>query len=268
MNDDFPPDWHRSCPWLTVETVGVRRAFRWPAMYLKAQRLHYWLAYWNPTPGATLMVEERRVALTPAILLLVPARAWFQRACTRPFDQWWCHYRIDARPAAPGAQVLPVDTALGDALAAAWAASWRLGSAAPTAIAASHAALALALARVAWQAEIAPPPGDPRLAALVAALAAEDYPVTDNTTLAARVGLHPKAFGRRFQQVLGCAPQTWLRERRLEQAAERLGRGVSVEEAAALGGFTDRFHFSRLFRRLHGVGPGAYRRQACAGGAS
>lgn len=254
-----PADWTISRPWLAVATAGVRRELRWSAPYLRPMRLHFWLAYWNPTPGAAVRAAGRRWTLGPRSLLLIPAGAWFQREQARPCRHWWCHFRVEARPAAAGPWTVPVAGALAEQLQASWDAAWADGPGCPAHAAATHAALAIALGAAAWLP--APAAGaDPKLQPLLIDLARREFPAESNGILAGRLGMHEKSFCRRFHQVVGQAPQAWLRERRLDLAAERLGQGMAVEEAAALGGFTDRFHFSRLFRRHRGLGPGLYRR--------
>lgn len=258
-----PPDLCLVRPWFEPVVVGVRRAYAWERPYLARQRVRYAQAYWNPGPGAAVTVEGERLELDRRALVLIPAGAWFQRENLAPFDHWWAHLRLRARPARPGAQQVAVEGELERLLDGLWRRSWAEGVATPAAQAEAHAALALALARIAWA-------GDerggahPHLGELLRDLEAEGWPHLGNDRLAARVGMHPKAFCRLFRQEAGTPPQDWLRARRLELAAELLEQGLSVDEVAAGGGFADRSHFTRLFRQHHGVGPGYYRRLAQA----
>lgn len=254
---DFPPDRLFARPWLDLLTYGVRRGYRWSDPFLRRTRLHHWLAYWNPGDGAGLRVDSVDVPLGPGSLVLVPSGTWLQRHDDRPFDHWWCHLRVAATPVAEGAIVLAAAGQLGGLLARSWRLSWELGPRAAASTASAHAALATALDQVAWREPAVSE--DPRIAGLLDALGREGHPHLANRDLAAKVGMHPTAFCRRFHQVVGLPPQDWLRERRLDTAAERLAQGMPVAEAADLGGFTDRFHFSRLFRRHRGIAPGQYR---------
>ena len=56
---------------------------------------------------------------------------------------------------------------------------------------------------------------------------------------------------------------TTLRRLRLEQARRSLARDpdCTLADAALQAGFADQSHFTRHFRRLFGVTPGAYRRR-------
>lgn len=253
----FPPDRLFASPWLEPMALGVRRAYRWDSRFLGRVRLHHWLAYWNPTPGAAIITDAGPIPLDRDGLVLIPAGTWLQRACDRPFDHWWCHFRLAAEPLRPGGQVIAVDAILGAQLVRAWELAWNAEAQATAGIAAGHAALTTALDRVAWLE--AAPSADPRVAALLGALERDGLPHLDNHALAARLDMHPTAFCRRFHQIVGAPPQDWLRERRLAAAAKRLAEGLSVEEVSELGGFADRFHFGRLFRRYSGISPGRYR---------
>lgn len=79
---------------------------------------------------------------------------------------------------------------------------------------------------------------------------------------AARVlGLHPVQFVRTFRRFAHCTPGEYLRRARVEQAAALLrDTALPLSEIALRAGFADQSHFSRVFRRLLGVPPGAYRR--------
>jgi AraC-like DNA-binding protein len=254
-----PPDFRLLRPWCEPIVFGVRRDYVWGPAHLARLRTHFWHAYWNPTPGAAVMAESGRIALGPGRLLLIPAGAWFQRENLRPFDHWWAHVRVASRPESSAPMLIPVVGELAALLTRSWQLAWQCGPAAVVSQAVGHAVLALALAQVSWQ-DGGAETDDPRLASLVRWLQDGDYPRLSNSALADRVGMHPKAFCRSFHLALGEAPQDWLRARRLDLAAERLGQGLSVEAVAELGGFADRFHFGRLFRRHRGIGPGQYRK--------
>lgn len=226
-------------------------------------RVRYAIAYWNPTPGAAITVADERLFPDRQAILLIPAGTWFQRETLRPFDHWWSHLHVRSEPAKPGAQLVAVDGALEALLESLWQHCWSDGVGSPASVAEAHAVLALALARITW-AGSARVWVDARLGELAHWLEAQQYPHLANDTLAHRLDMHPKAFCRHFRQETGASPQDWLRARRLDLAAERLDQGMTVEEVVEAGGFADRFHFGRLFKRHHGVPPGHYYRLALA----
>lgn len=77
--------------------------------------------------------------------------------------------------------------------------------------------------------------------------------------LAAAVNLSPFHFARVFQRATGMPPHTWLMQQRIAHARALLQQGCLPVQVAAQLGFADQSHLSRQFRKVYGVGPGAYR---------
>lgn len=73
------------------------------------------------------------------------------------------------------------------------------------------------------------------------------------------------AFRHRFRRLMGMAPIEYQLRRRMEQACVLL-RHHSVKETAALLEYSDPFVFSRQFKKLTGVSPRAYRKDASGPG--
>jgi len=86
-----------------------------------------------------------------------------------------------------------------------------------------------------------------------------------NTELAAACCWSEDHFIRRFKECVGESPATYLRNRRIEAAEQRLlFSGDSIEQIAEECGFDNRFYFSRVFTQHTGIAPGAYRKSARA----
>jgi AraC-like DNA-binding protein len=63
-----------------------------------------------------------------------------------------------------------------------------------------------------------------------------------------------------FRRFSGQTPYQYLLRRKLEAAAARLSEpGALVKEVALEAGFSDPFHFSRVFKRVFGVAPSVFR---------
>ncbi len=69
---------------------------------------------------------------------------------------------------------------------------------------------------------------------------------------------------RAFTRATGLTPHAYQMQRRLLLARRLIRQGMALADAAALGGFADQSHMTRLFVRAYGVSP---RRYALAAGA-
>jgi AraC-like DNA-binding protein len=54
-------------------------------------------------------------------------------------------------------------------------------------------------------------------------------------------------------------PHTWLMQQRIAHARALLQQGCLPLQVATQLGFADQSHLSRQFKKVYGVGPGAYR---------
>jgi transcriptional regulator GlxA family with amidase domain len=78
----------------------------------------------------------------------------------------------------------------------------------------------------------------------------------------ARSGLAERTFTRRFAAATGFAPLTYVQRLRVEDAKRRLERTeASVDEISWQVGYEDAAFFRRLFKRVTGLAPGAYRKR-------
>ncbi len=87
-----------------------------------------------------------------------------------------------------------------------------------------------------------------------------DQPVT-LASLARRLHVSRSHLSREFQRHFGVAPIHYLLRLRLQHAAHLLReQNFNVTEVARAVGYEDVFHFSKLFKKHHGLSPRAFRR--------
>ena len=79
--------------------------------------------------------------------------------------------------------------------------------------------------------------------------------------LSRRACLSATTFKEAFRQLYGLPVHTWLRQRRMERAAELLNTsGLNLEGVAKAVGYSSVSQFAAAFRRQYGVTPGTYRK--------
>jgi len=87
---------------------------------------------------------------------------------------------------------------------------------------------------------------------------AGDLPIA---AMAKRCGLGERAFRAGFGAAFGMAPKHFHDRLRMLQAADQLRHTrMPIADIASGLGYGDRFSFSRVFRRVHGLPPATYRR--------
>ncbi len=77
-----------------------------------------------------------------------------------------------------------------------------------------------------------------------------------------RSGIPERSFKRRFTQASGYSPIAYIQQLRVQDAKRRLERTQeAIDEISWKVGYEDPAFFRRLFKRLTGITPGAYRRK-------
>ena len=86
------------------------------------------------------------------------------------------------------------------------------------------------------------------------------------TDLADLVQLSPSHFFRAFRKTFGESPVTYIMKRRIRRAQQlMLTSRLRLSQVALECGMADQAHFSRVFRRIVGTNPDAWRRQFLVG---
>lgn len=80
--------------------------------------------------------------------------------------------------------------------------------------------------------------------------------------LAGEAGLSETYFSHAFKAAVGVSPHRWVMQERVRRAQALLREGDEpVSWVAAQCGFADQAHFSRVFRSITGLSPGAWKRE-------
>ncbi len=84
----------------------------------------------------------------------------------------------------------------------------------------------------------------------------------DNTSLSAVSGMATNAFNRLFKDEIGLSPQRYVKKKRIDKACVLLHHSsLSINDIATQTGFSDRYHFSRIFKEVTDFSPAKYKRR-------
>ena len=252
----------------------------------------FWRLYFNRDAGAAIADDRRRWAMPAYRAVLVPAWGDFHGSCTAPVRHFYIHFETPGlsaewiRRTCREPLIIPDDAllrAMLDELALEAVpvypsspgrdGQWhvpdrpRLQSSARWLLRVQAAAawsMARALDQISPEAVAELTNGSPD-SDLEPALSIIDAHLSEPLTiarLAKRCSLSPDHFAKRFTRATGRTPMRFIQERRITLAADRLIHGESpIEDIAKVCGFSNRFHFSRIFARAIGTPPAQYRRQ-------
>jgi AraC-like DNA-binding protein len=114
-----------------------------------------------------------------------------------------------------------------------------------------------------------PPPPDPRLATVAAALEASVAQCCDidRAALAALVHLSPSRFSHWFVDQAGLPLRSYRKWLRLVLALHHVAQSSNLTAAAHAAGFADSAHLSRTFRQMFGMNPQALLQRVALHGA-
>ncbi len=83
-----------------------------------------------------------------------------------------------------------------------------------------------------------------------------------NTCLAKEINMSTNSFTRFFKGHLNCSPQEYIRKMRIGKASNLLDHStLTIDEISELCGFSDRFHFSKVFKTVKGIPPAEYKKR-------
>jgi AraC-like DNA-binding protein len=218
----------------------------------------HWRLYHLSGKGAWVRVANKRTPLTPDQLWLVPPETSFCSGNDLPITQAYVHFsirpvwRTDFRDFWP----VPLDGSLEKVMAEIVASKneWHRSCLVQQWVLRALTHLP--------EEGFAPPERDARLRRMIQSITDDPAHAWSNEELADQVGMHPNALVRWFKHHTGRTPRSFLMERRVQESCLRLHHSHdSIEEIAVATGFCDRYHFSRVFKNLRGMGPATFRRK-------
>ena len=201
--------------------------------------------------------------LTPDSFYLIPPNTPFASRLDCPVDHHLVHFLVEHayQTTLPRIIRFPAEAALTKICRRLWdypvASLEKKQVLLPQALCLCYYALAHVPAK-----HLKPIPTDLRIQAALAYLRSHQDSAPSNAIIAQVAHMHPTAFIRLFKQTIGSPPQAYSQMLRIEHACRLLHfTNTRIEEIASSVGFCDRYHFSRVFKKIQGLNPGAYRRR-------
>lgn len=83
-----------------------------------------------------------------------------------------------------------------------------------------------------------------------------------NVSLATEIHMSTNSFTRFFKDHLKCSPQEYIRKVKVDKACNLLDHStLTIDEISEFCGFSDRFHFSKVFKKVKGISPAEYKKR-------
>lgn len=81
-----------------------------------------------------------------------------------------------------------------------------------------------------------------------------------NTQIAEQLHISPIRFSHLFKSEVGISPQRYCLQIKMAMVEQFLLLGWNIEDIAVAGGFADRYHFSKEFKKYNGISPGKWQK--------
>jgi AraC-like DNA-binding protein len=246
-----------TAPFEVHEVGSCRFAHAWDYRQVSSP---FWRLYHNSKAGWQVRVGRKVCELTPGQVWLIPAGVTFDCAGEPGIPHLWIHFSpglgsIDDWPE-------PRAIAMNAELKALLQALRRQVETGGASGATRHRALALLHAAFADAGEGSGRTLEPRLRTVLLAIdrSLAMPPTVEDLSLLAH--LSPSRFARWFREAVGNTPAVYVQKRRVAEAARQLAfTSATVDQVAEALGFANRFHFSRVFKRVLGEAPGTFKRR-------
>lgn len=219
--------------------------------------LPFWHLYWNDTDCCELLFPERSVTFSRDTVAVIPPQVIFATRMNRLFE----HFYIDFSVHIPRFAMIVPEVILLDA------APYRQELERHfedynAQLLHVHALLYRVLLDIP-ESQFAPAPkpsGDQRIRDVLDIIAREYHEELDNRRLCRKAGMSLSSFQHQFKQHTGLTPREYIINCRLDAARNLLlNTTLAITEIARQSGFADRYHFSKVFKRIFGTTPAAFR---------
>ncbi len=221
---------------------------------------HCWRLYWNREKGAFLKENGKKIFLTPDTVILIPPYTTFTSSMTKPFPHFYIHFSAPA----PFDHVKRGIITLPAGNISFHAEELRNDRSEPN--------LSLHLRLIIYSCFLSFPKErflpqektilDPRIKRAIDIMSSEPGSRHTCKEICRRTGLSLNTFYALFKKETGMTSKNYLLSIRMEKALSLLLHSdLSIKEIAEKTAFSDRYHFSKVFKSFFKTAPVAYRKQ-------
>lgn len=224
-------------------------------------RSPFWRAYHNPDKGAAVRVAGKWIPLGPSHVVIVPEDTLFDCKCQKSPRHFWVHFSYPLAGDPP-----PVWSGkLNASEQALWHSLYELTNKKTSTHRLRHACAGALMQEFGKMEASLPPVRSEKLRRIHAWMENGIRTPPSLDEMAAHVAMSRRSFLRWFLNETGETPVAYLRRLRIREACRLLRFGKqSVDEIAEATGFANRYHFTRAFNAVTGMGPAAFRRASPA----
>lgn len=227
----------------------------------------FWRLYYNFRSGHKVIFPDREVPITPRHIMLIPDRCLFHCEGRKAVPNLWLAFSVGRRLVTgarvplllkPGPSELFLLRAIADL-------AGRRHAERESAYFAGLSLMHLILRRpeIRWGGGVMPE-GVRRALATIERECGSKLAIP---ALASEAGMSVRGFTSAFRRACGKSPARYITEVRVREASHLLlETGESIDAIAARTGFTNRHHFSRVFKATVGESPAQFRQRHGASG--
>ena len=221
-----------------------------------------WRFYWDPVPGGYLRMEGKEIPLLPEYFYIIPGYFCFSTLAKSPFSQFYIHFDLNERQIPQNKLFRIQADERSKELIRRFISRSRSQENEQLTRLTAFSVVSSALLSLPEKVLRLPPEYDPRIERALSWMLHHLDGVYSNDLLAEKAGMSRNGFLRLFESELKEAPQKFFRRKRIERACEMLQfSDLSIEEIAEETGFSDRYHFTRVFWQVMHFTPAVYRTQ-------
>ena len=224
----------------------------------------FWYLWRSEHPGGHLEFDGGSIALSPDIRVLMPPHTPFCTRSTSNFSQYYVHFSISGKEFGENFEVRRCPIILPAEDSEKFFAGLCDGTIRPEQVTLiAYRQVADALLEIPESFLLPPdePSMDPRISAALNLLSHAGNTKFTNAEIARKIGMSETNFLRIFRREIRNSPRQYQLRLLLDHCLEQLtSTELSMDDIAAGGGFADRYHFSKAFRKVFGIPPGRFRR--------